>query len=404
MKSYKFRIYPNKQQQIQMQRFELIIRRVWNYFLSLNEKLYDQTKTFKFYNEMSKELTHMKNTQMYSWYNDCPAVSLQRTLRNLSEALPSKKRPDLKSPKFKSKHTNKLSFYVSNQAFSIDDKYIKIPKVGRIKYIDSRRITGKIMNATVSRDGDRWFCSIAVEHANMPKVPRNANNAVGIDLGISTLIITSDDEKIGNPRPLKKSSKRLKRLQRKLQKCKLGSRNRAKRKLRLKKKHMEVKNQRNYYIHKITTHLVRKYDVICTEDLDVKGMKEQPNKLSRSLQDVCFAEIIRQLRYKCEWYGKHFVQIGRWDASTKKCSKCGNKKKVMPLNVRTYKCEKCKLVMDRDLNASINIRNWGLRKCVGVVNSERSSSNWILRLWRYICIGESGRKCTWLVKYIKPKI
>ncbi|MFA5491061.1 MAG: RNA-guided endonuclease TnpB family protein, partial [Candidimonas sp.] len=228
------------------------------------------------------------------------------------------------------------------------------------------------------------------------------DSTVGIDLGLKELVVTSDGEVVANPRHLRKAQKKLRRLQRRLSKARKGSANRKKRQLRLYRQHCKVRNQRADLIHKFTSSITKKYSVICTEDLNITGLMRNP-KLAKAIADASWGEILRQLTYKAAWQGKHFVQIDRFDPSSQVCSCCGHRQ-AMPLTQRTYHCPSCGLVMDRDANAALNIRNWGLEYLVGQGMPEpaEKSANacgdtfagiepWIDQ----VCVGETGMSLIW---------
>ena len=222
------------------------------------------------------------------------------------------------------------------------------------------------MSGTVTQISGKWYCSITYEIEVLDEIIEpTLENTIGIDLGIKTLATTSDGQIIENPKFLRKSQRKLKKLQRQLRKCEDGSKNLRKKRLKISRLHRKIRNQRVDYIHKFTSDLVNNYDVICLEDLNVKGMVKL-HSLAKSLSDASFYEIKRQLEYKCSWSNKYFIQIGRFDASTKTCSSCGYIK-PMPLFLRTYNCPSCSLELDRDLNASINIRNWSYEKLISKV-------------------------------------
>lgn len=313
---------------------------------------------------MQKLLPKLK--EEFPWLKTIPSYALQRVCMNLDQALKLSFKSRNKRfgfPKFKNKSNFTDSFYTPNQMILITNNKIKLPKISLMTF-RGNLLEGKMLSGTVTQVSGKWYCSIVYEIEELDEIVNPAiENTVGIDLGIKALITTSDGEIIENPKRLRKSEKRLKKLQRQMDKCRKGSSNRKKRQLKLSILHLKVKNQRIDHIHKFTTDLVNNYDVICMEDLNVSGMVKN-HKLAKSIQDASFYEIKSQLEYKCEWNNKYFVQIGRFEPSSKTCSSCGNKQD-MPLNLRTYNCPSCSLEIDRDLNASINIRNWGYTKLVG---------------------------------------
>ena len=221
-----------------------------------------------------------------------------------------------------------------------------------MKIAEQLRFTGKIMSGTISYHGNKWFISVAVDCDF--KYYKKTNKHIGIDLGVKNLIITSDGYKFDNLQHLKKSEKKLKRLQRKFSKAKKGSNRRQKAKLKLSNQHLKVSNQRKDYIHKITSYLVKQYDVICMENLNAKGMLKI-HKLAKEISNVAFGEIKRQLQYKCDLTGKTLLFIDRFFPSSKTCCSCGCIQEKMPLNIREWTCPDCGEHHDRDFNATTNI-------------------------------------------------
>jgi putative transposase len=260
--------------------------------------------------------------------------------------------------------------YLANHIFDIKENTVKLPKIKKpIRFRTGKLPEGKILSGNLSQDGNHWYVTITTEQESLELVlTPDYNTTIGIDLGLSNLITLSNGSIIQNHRFLKKSENKLKRRQRKLVKSKKGSNNYKKKQQRLFVVHRKIRNQRKDYIHKTTTSIIAKYSVICIEDLNTKGMMKN-HKLAKSISDVAWHELMRQLMYKAHWNGRNLVKIGRFEASTKTCSDCGHKKD-MKLADRTYDCDNCGLVMDRDINAAINIKNWGYNKLIGVVSPE----------------------------------
>jgi putative transposase len=361
-KAFKLRLYPKQLQSEQLKQFGGNCRWLWNHLLWLNQEQYRTDKKFIFYADMAKMLPSMKKET--DWLGAAPACSLQRVARNLDGALKASFRGGKGFPRFKKKSNYRDSFYLTNQSFSIGDGVVHLPKMEPMRFRAGRTPEGRVLSATVSQDGDHWFMSVVceIDAPNQPVTP-DFDTCVGIDLGLKELVVTSDGEVIGNPRHLRKAAKRLRRLQRRLSKARKGSQNRKKRQLRLYRQHRRVRNQRADLIHKFTSSITKNYSVICAENLNIKGLIRN-HKLAKAIADASWGEILRQLSYKAIWQGKHFVQIDRFDPSSQVCSCCGHRQK-MPLNQRTYHCPNCGLVINRDANASLNIRNWGFTNLVG---------------------------------------
>ena len=272
-----------------------------------------------------------------------------------------------KYPKFKKKGIHD-SFGLSNNVFHVDGKHIKLAKMKPMRMAEELRFDGKIMSGTVSRVADKWYISIAVEISRDLTLPKTGKYA-GVDLGVKDIAITSDGCKFANPRWIQKSEKKLKRLNRELARRKSASKRRERTRLRLAQQHDRVANQRKDWLHKITTYLVRKYDVIALEDLNVRGMVKNHN-LAKAIANVSFGEFNRQIEYKAQMYGKQIYRVDRFFPSSKTCSNCGCVQEKMPLHVREWTCPDCGAHHDRDINAATNLLRQAMSE---VTRGERSA-------------------------------
>ena len=255
-------------------------------------------------------------------------------------------------PRFKKKGIHD-SFGLANNVFSINGKHIKLAKMQPMKMAEELRYNGKIMSGTVSCVAGKWYISIAVEIHKDLTLPKTGK-FVGVDLGVKDIAITSDGYKFANPRWIQKSEKKLKRLQRELARRKRASKRRERTRLRLARQHNRITNQRRDWLHKITTYLVRSYDVIALEDLNVRGMTKN-HSLAKAITNVAFGEFNRQIEYKAQMYGKQIYRVDRFFPSSKTCSVCGCIQDKMPLNVREWTCPDCGAHHDRDINAAHNL-------------------------------------------------
>ena len=365
-KAFKYRIYPNKAQIELIQRTFGCARFVYNYFLARRIQLYEQGKKTLNYVDCSAELTVLK--QELEWLQEVDATALQNTLRDLDNAYQNFFRRVKKGseapgfPKFKSKKFGRRSYRTNSQSIWVTDRTVRLPKLGEVRCKVSRPIEGRILSATVSQSASgKYYVSLLCTDVEPAPLP-STGAVVGVDLGLRYLAYTSDGDKYQNPQPLEKSLKSLARAQRALSRKSIGSANREKARLKVARLHECVANQRRDIQHKLTTALVRQYDVICAEALSVKQMQRQNPYLARQISDAGWAEILQQLQYKCQWYGREFVQVEQTYPSTQLCSECGYQNRSLRKHYKeVWECPQCGAIRDIDWNAANNILKEGLR-------------------------------------------
>jgi putative transposase len=361
LKGYKYRIYPTKSQIELIEKHFGCARFVYNYFLDFRQKEYVKGRKVG-YSITQAELTKLKKLDEYKWLNEVGSQSLQMALRALDNSYQKFFKKQGGYPKYKSKKNTYQSF-TAPQNIKIANNRVYLPKFTKdgikIKYHREIPKNATFKQAIVSRHNNQYFVSILVDdNIPIPK-PIKAKNAVGLDMGIENFIIRSDGVLYPNQKYFIKSQKKLLKLQRRLSKKQKGSNNREKVKLKVQKLHTKVSNQRRDYLHKISNEITNQYDIICVETLNVKGMVR--NKyLAKSIADVAWSEFIRQLEYKSQWKGKTILKIDKWFPSSQICSQCGANSGKKPLHIRKWTCKECGYIHNRDINAAINIRNYGL--------------------------------------------
>ena len=376
-KAFRYRFYPTPEQESLLRRTLGCVRLVYNKALHERTQAWYERQERVGYPETSTMLTQWKKQEELDFLNEVSCVPMQQGLRHLQTAFTNFFGGRAKYPNFKKKR-NSGSAEFTKSAFKFKNKEIYLAKCSEALPIRwSRQIPKECEPSSVTvslHPSGRWHISIRFDAPTIQPLPVS-ENAVGIDLGVTSLIATSNGEKLANPKHFKKHHKRLKKAQKNLSRKQKGSKNREKARIKVAKIHLKIADSRKDFLHKTTIQLVRENQTITVESLAVKNMVKN-HKLALAISDSGWSELIRQLDYKCRWYGRNLVAIDRWFPSSKRCSSCGHIVDKMPLNIREWTCLECGSNHDRDVNASKNILAAGLAVavCGATVRPEQSKS------------------------------
>lgn len=375
-RAFKYRFHPTDEQAAELIRTFGCVRKVYNLALDARTTAWCQRQERVNYNATSAMLTGWKKTDELSFLAEVSSVPLQQALRHLQGAFSNFWDGWAKYPRFKSKRRTRRSAEYTRSGFRFRAGRLTLAKMTEpLDIVWSRPLPDGVEPSTVTVSQDsagRWFVSMLCEDVSVKPLP-TVDTVVGIDAGITALVTLSTGEKIANPRHERKERERLAKAQRNLAKKDKGSRNRDKARVKVARVHARIADRRRDGLHKLTTRLVRENQVVVIEDLTVSGMLKN-RTLARAISDAAWSELRSMLQYKAGWYGRTVITVDRWYPSTKTCSGCGYVKQSVPLSERTFRCERCPLVLDRDVNAARNIKAAGLAvlACGAGVRPQRS--------------------------------
>jgi putative transposase len=376
-KAYRYRFYPTPEQEQLLRRTLGCVRLMYNKALAYRtESWYERSERIS-YGETSAMLTAWKKEEELDFLNSVSSVPLQQGLRNLQSAFTNFFAGRAKYPNFKKKHHGGSAQF-TKAGFRWKNSQVFLAKCTEPLPIRwSKQIPSGCVPSSITvklTPAGRWYASILVDDFTIQPL-RKTDKAIGLDVGIASLIATSDGDKIVNPKHFNKLRKKLKRKQKPLARKQKGSKNREKARIAVAKVHAQIVDARTDFLHKLTTQLVRENQTIAVEDLSIKNMVKN-RKLALAISDASWGELIRQLTYKCQWYGRDLIKIDRWFPSSKCCGNCGHIVEKLPLSVREWECPNCGTNHDRDTNAAQNILAAGLAVsvCGATVRPEQSKS------------------------------
>lgn len=381
LKAFQYRVYPTKEQEVLLNKHFGSVRFVYNRSLGLKKEKYDTLGESLSKYDLQVIIKELKHQEEFKWLKEINSQSIQGAIADMDTAYTNFFKHGKGFPKFKKKFA-KNSFHCPQNVYLVKNKVI-IPKFkDGLNIIIDRLPKGVIRSATVSRNTSlEYYISILCETGETIPLKREINeeSSIGIDLGIKDFAILSNGEVIKNPHYHKNSENKIKKLNKDLSRKEKGSNRYGRAKVKLAKAHNEVANRRKDFLNKLSTEIVNRYDTICLEDLNIKGMSKRckakkdengtylPNgqtaksRLNKAINDVGWGEFTRMLKYKAEWKGKNIIQIGKFEPSSKTCSHCGYVKKDLTLKDREWICPSCGTNHDRDINAAINIKDFALK-------------------------------------------
>lgn len=365
-KTYHFRIYPNRLQANTISQILGCKRYVHNRFVATFKQQYPKLHQPLTMNDCKRELPRLIHA--IPWLENIDANIFLEDLSHLTQSLKTYQEGN-SFPKYKKKTATKQSYQASKGAYLIDRHYLYLPEIGRVRYRDRRYFTQPIIRTTITKTNTGKYYVSLLSKEDIKPLPKT-HSAIGIDLGLESLMTLSDGTKIEHPHYIKKQIAKLKREQRKLSrrlrqakqdgKALKDAKNYQKQRIKVAKIHEKIANQRMYQIDRMTTEIIKNHDVICIEDLDTKRLMEN-HQYAQSISDASWQKIVERLIYKAKWYGRKVIKVSPYYPSSQLCSECGYQERKLEIGTREWECPRCHHKHDRDLNASKNILKEGLR-------------------------------------------
>jgi putative transposase len=358
IRRYNYRIYPTREQEQTLIQFAGCRRFVWNWALRRKQEYYKATGKGLSYLALAAELVKLKQQPEFEWLRDCYSQLLQQVLLDLQQAYVNFFEKRAKFPRVKRRKSTSHSMRFPHLVTLNDDQTVFVPKIGLIRVLMHRPVPGIIKNMTIKQDSKgAWHVSFVCS-IERPNYALTCNTPVGIDVGLESFTTLHTGQKVKAPRFYRRGERKLKRLHRRLSRAQKGSQNREKARKRLARAYARIRNQRTDWLHKQSIGIIRQFDTVCIETLNIRGLVK--TKLAKSFSDAAIGSFMQMLRYKAEWYGKRVIAVDRFYASSKTCHRCQTKT-TLTLSDRVWTCRVCETTHDRDVNAAINILHEGLR-------------------------------------------
>ncbi len=377
VKCFKYRLLPTTTQELAFRQFSGCRRFVWNWALARKQETYKATGKSLNYNALAGELVELKRQPDTAFLKECHSQVLQQVLMDVESAFKNFFERRTNFPRFKSKKRTPHAFRIPQNVSIVDGK-VSIPKIGLVNAKIHRPLEGTVKSATVKQAASgEWYVTF-VSHIEQPDIAaRSANHPVGIDVGLESFVTLDNGEKVAPPKFYRRAERKLKRLQQRVSRCAKTSRNRSKARKQLARQHQRVRNQRNDFLHKLSIDLIRQFDTLCIEDLNMKGLVR--TKLAKSFSDAALGSFVRMLEYKAVWWYRQVVRVSRWFPSSKTCFTCGCIQHL-ELSDRQWMCSACGTRHDRDVNAARNIVAEGVRLLAAGSAESRNATGGQVRL------------------------